>query len=347
MILSKFKKLTDLPMDERQDQNWCLERFAGTSTGDGGPLKMRPCETGKIKQMWSYHKQKKVIASLSGEITTTTNETTAAGFCITRSGRDLVSTLCTSRPENVDTIISDEALNFSQNDTSTGSISIKAGNKEFYLAIDSIRIFSRVKLLKKGTENSSYDKWQLRYKGPSEFPSSIPSSNPSDFPVSAPVPAPISVVNIARESSASAWQSSFYTNDSVASKAIDGNTSGDRVAQYSVTHTAKENNPSWYVSWPAAHRISRIKVWNRTDNDYGPRLINFVLTVYLDGEKMWSSAASATSTNKVMYDFNSMPGNIVGDKVEVKLSGTNRILSLAEVQVFGHSNEIYNVAIKK
>jgi hypothetical protein len=170
-------------MDERQDQNWCLERFAGTSTGDGGPLKMRPCKTGRIKQMWSYHKQKKVIASLSGEITTTTNETTAAGFCITRSGRDLVSTLCTSRPENVDTIISDEALNLSQDDTSIGSISIKAGNKEFYLAIDSIRIFSRVKLLKKGTENSSYDKWQLRYKGPSEFPSSIPSSNPSDFPI--------------------------------------------------------------------------------------------------------------------------------------------------------------------
>eukprot|EP01083_Nonionella_stella_P283106 963502_1 len=57
---------------------------------------------------------------------------------------------------------------------------------------------------------------------------------------------------------------------------------------------------------------------------------------------MWSSNDSSVSTSSEqnMYDFNDIPRHIVGDKVEVQLLGTNKILSLAEVQVFGYLNEI-------
>ena len=163
MILSKFKKLTDLPMGDREDQNWCLERvFSAGTAGVGSPLKMRPCETGKSTQMWFYDRQKTVITSEN------------SGFCIARDGKQLVSKLCTTIEfDAVDTTISDGALNLIKTDPSTGSISMETVKNKFYFAIDSLKIFSRVKLLKDGTENSSFDKWQLRYKGPSEFPSSV------------------------------------------------------------------------------------------------------------------------------------------------------------------------------
>jgi len=160
--------------------------------------------------------------------------------------------------------------------------------------------------------------------------------------------------NIALLDSATAWESSSFVNSesshfpNSASRAIDGNTDGVWL-NASVSRTTNEASPSWHVTWPAAHRISRIKVWNRTDC-CGEKIIGFVVTVFLDGHKMWSSADSAviTSINKEMYDFDDIPSHIVGDKVEVKHSGTTQeALSLAEVQVFGLSKEIYNVARNK
>jgi hypothetical protein len=163
-------------MDNSYDKNWCLERLmVSGGSGEGSPLKMRPCETGRIKQMWVYDKQEKVIMS--------EKNANGEGFCIVRDGKQLVSKQCsTGGGLGVNTTISDGALNLIQNDPKTGWINMETANNKFYFAIDPIRIFSRVKLLRSGTENSSYDKWQLRYHGPSEFPSSIPSPIPSNKP---------------------------------------------------------------------------------------------------------------------------------------------------------------------
>eukprot|EP01083_Nonionella_stella_P006339 18407_1 len=142
--------------------------------------------------------------------------------------------------------------------------------------------------------------------------------------------------NIARLPTATAWQSSEPSNyPNSPARAIDGNHDG--VFEHgSVSHTNGEESPSWHVTWPEAHRITRIKVWNRTDSCCSHLIKGFELTVFLDGSKMWSSAESAvdTSVNKVMYDFIDIPSNIVGDKVEVKLFGFTN-LAMAEVQVFG------------
>ena len=162
MILSQFKKLTDLPMGARDDKNWCLERLLAAGISGGNTLKMRPCETGNIRQTWFYDRQQSVIKSRNGI------------FCIARDGKQLVAISCTATATNAPkTHISSDALNLTRKPTK-GSISMLTDNKNtFYYAIDTIRMFSRVKLLKNGTQNSSYDKWQLRYKGPSEFPSSV------------------------------------------------------------------------------------------------------------------------------------------------------------------------------
>ena len=142
--------------------------------------------------------------------------------------------------------------------------------------------------------------------------------------------------NIALLGSATAWQSSYYSDDSLADKAIDNKTDGDMWLNKGVTHTATETDPSWYVTWPAAHRISRIKVWYRTDILKPDKISGFVLNVYLNGHKMWSSAESAvgTSSQKEMYDFNDIPSHIVGDKVEVQLPGNNKILNFYEIENF-------------
>ena len=157
--------------------------------------------------------------------------------------------------------------------------------------------------------------------------------------------------NIALLDSATAWQSSTklgYTDSrGIANKAIDGNTHGDS-SNGSFSHTVDgSESPSWHVTWPAAHRISRIKVWYRTDflkpgTDIlrGDKISGFVLTVYLNGHKMWSSVESAVGTSSIeeMYDFDDIPSHIVGDKVEVQLPGPgNEHLSLAEVEVFRYS----------
>ena len=128
---------------------------------------MRPCENDNFKQMWFYDRKQKVIKSRDNV------------FCIARNGKQLEATKCpenTDAAPSVETLISDEALNLGKEtgETTLGSISMtNARNKKLYFAIDSIRIFSRVKLLKEGTENSSFDKWQLRYNGPSDFPSVV------------------------------------------------------------------------------------------------------------------------------------------------------------------------------
>ncbi len=98
-------------------------------------------------------------------------------------------------------------------------------------------------------------------------------------------------------------------------KAIDGNTNGDEW-NLSITHsTEPAQDPFWYVTWPTAHRITKIKVWNRTDCCQ-ERLKDFVLTVYLNGNDVWSSESSTTSTSLIQtsYDFNDIPSGIDGSR---------------------------------
>lgn len=60
--------------------------------------------------------------------------------------------------------------------------------------------------------------------------------------------------------------------DGDAKLAIDGNTDGNYRVSNSVTHT-KLGVPGWWeLDLGKPQRIQEIKIWNRTDNNYGPRL---------------------------------------------------------------------------
>jgi YD repeat-containing protein len=113
-----------------------------------------------------------------------------------------------------------------------------------------------------------------------------------------------------------------------ASKAVDGNTSGNW-PDGSVTHTNYEGQPWWQVDLGSMQSIQTVRVWNRTDC-CGERLSNF--TVYL-----------LNDTGGVVASVNN-PGQ-AGSPTTVQLSGTARYvkiqlagtdyLSLAEVEVWG------------
>jgi len=89
-----------------------------------------------------------------------------------------------------------------------------------------------------------------------------------------------------------ATQSSLYQNMNEAAwgpqKAIDGNTDGNsRTA--GTTHTNMESNPWWEVDLGRDAKVKKVVVWNRTDDNVGPRIAGFRV-VLLDEKRtpLWS-----------------------------------------------------------
>ena len=127
----------------------------------------------------------------------------------------------------------------------------------------------------------------------------------------------------------SATQSSTYPDDcsGPASKAVDGNTSGN-TGDCSFSTTNNEPQDWWQVDLGAPYPIQVIDLWNRTDC-CGDRLSNFDLLVSTDGSN-WTTYyypdAAPTTTSFVI--------NRVVRYVKVQLRGQD-YLTLAEVQVWG------------
>ena len=87
-------------------------------------------------------------------------------------------------------------------------------------------------------------------------------------------------VNVATAGTAS---QSSTSSGGVASRGIDGNTSG-HWPDGSVTHTANQTAPWWEVDLGATYDIDEIWIWNRTDC-CSERLDGYTLQV-LDGVRM-------------------------------------------------------------
>ena len=138
-------------------------------------------------------------------------------------------------------------------------------------------------------------------------------------------------------SGAVASQSSTYSVG-VASRAIDGNTSGSW-SQNSVTHTANVANSWWQVDFSQPRPVNRVVLWNRTDTAQN-RLSNFRV-----------SALDAYGTELASQTFFTTPGTYAGSSttwdigqsvqaqvIRVALLGQNNagngFLSLAELQAF-------------
>jgi len=113
----------------------------------------------------------------------------------------------------------------------------------------------------------------------------------------------------------------------IASRAIDGNTSG-LWGNGSVTHTTLQSGAWWEVDLGDLIAIDEIVIWNRTDCCTA-RLNNF--SVWLDGQLLGTYNQAAGPAPTYTLSNVSMTGQIV----RVQLNDRD-YLSLAEVQVFGN-----------
>lgn len=131
-------------------------------------------------------------------------------------------------------------------------------------------------------------------------------------------------------------QSSNYAAAAGLSKsAVDGNTNG-RWTNKSVTHTRPQSNPWWEVDLGQVYDIERIKIWNRTDC-CRDRLRNFYIMAS-------PTPITANSTSQNLYigsaqsfggqDFLSFSKKKKARYIRIFIQGSNKILSLAEVEVY-------------
>jgi hypothetical protein len=174
----------------------------------------------------------------------------------------------------------------------------------------------------------------------------VPEGSTVDLVVEAarptPTPAPTQRINVALDKNAK--QSSTVLN-ALASRAVDGNTSGNYFADNSVTHTDKTANAWWQVDLGAVHSIVQIKIWNRTDC-CPERLSNFYVLV--SSAPFASTDLNSTLSQPGVSGFPApaqagTPTTITvgkpGRYVRVQLVGTDW-LSLAEVEVIADAPNV-------
>ena len=117
-------------------------------------------------------------------------------------------------------------------------------------------------------------------------------------------------------------------------RAVDGDTNGDWNGN-SVTHTNTQNNPWWKVDLGAEYNINQITIYNRI----------YCCTDRLIGAKVYVGNINSISPNDYtlvgtplqdlqVQQINNL--NAVGRYVFIYLEGVDKILSLAEVEVYGN-----------
>ncbi|XP_035675909.1 cell surface hyaluronidase-like [Branchiostoma floridae] len=116
--------------------------------------------------------------------------------------------------------------------------------------------------------------------------------------------------------------------------AVDGGRSGS-YDDGSCTHTATEDNPWWYVDLGGTQEVDHITIFNRVD--HSPDRINYFNLHIGDN-------SDVTANQKIGGDWTFAPGEaektiqVSGTKgryVGIILPGSNRILTLCEVEVYG------------
>ncbi|MFC5821031.1 alpha-L-fucosidase [Nonomuraea harbinensis] len=142
---------------------------------------------------------------------------------------------------------------------------------------------------------------------------------------------------------APATQSSTHGSGAVAGRAVDGDTNGGFFAG-SVTHTSDtplDANPWWQVDLGSSKQVSKVNLWNRSDC-CSDRLRQFY--VFASDTPFTSADPRTTAAQSgVWHHFQStaagtslsLPVGRTARYLRVQLVGSDRPLSLAEVQVFG------------
>ena len=164
------------------------------------------------------------------------------------------------------------------------------------------------------------------------------SPNTAGQPKTTPPDAPNTAENIAYGKKA--MQSSTLVKTPVyaeASNAVDGNTSTKWAYNESntITHTNPSTNPWWQVDLEVVHQISEIKIWNRTDccwediNDF------FVIISGKENDPNKTILGPFSFSGPEEKSKSIKVEGVNGQHILIFTQGTNKRLTLAEVEVFG------------
>jgi hypothetical protein len=129
-----------------------------------------------------------------------------------------------------------------------------------------------------------------------------------------------------------ATQSSSRSSEtwSMAAAAVDGNTDG-RWSRHSTTHTLTESGPWWEVDLEEEFEIASVVVYNRSDCCES-RLDGFNL-IYKTESGVESEPITPRFSVTDRFTTISFPAHTMARYVRIELPGSNKVLSLAEVEV--------------
>lgn len=130
-----------------------------------------------------------------------------------------------------------------------------------------------------------------------------------------------------------------------ASRAVDGNTNGVYSGN-SCTHSNDENDPWWEIDLGDNYDVSKIVIWNRTDDCCWNRLQGFyvmasehpITTNSTEGQFQFISGG-ALSFNNGSQSSMTLEGNKKCRYIRIFIPGSIKILSLAEVEIFGQPSK--------
>lgn len=142
--------------------------------------------------------------------------------------------------------------------------------------------------------------------------------------------------NLAPNGTAS-QSSTAYQGDAL--RAIDQNTNG-AYANGSVSHTGTEDNAWWMVTLDSSYAVEEIIVYNRTDANHIDRLSNFTIELLDDNDHITFTQTITSAPNPSITI--PIDDDVAGKSVRIIQNSASTPLSLAEVEVFGHtlSNEV-------
>lgn len=144
----------------------------------------------------------------------------------------------------------------------------------------------------------------------------------------------VNSVNVAAGKAAS--QSSTYSNSN-ANLAVDSVIVGS-----SGTETLSSDNPWWKVELGEIFSIEEIIIFNRSVSP--ERLSGFVVEVHFQSIIVWTLTSGVVGAPPAETNL-SLPANTFGDVVKIRLPGSSKVLSLAEVQVLTRYPQNENVYI--
>ncbi|MEW4923127.1 discoidin domain-containing protein [Algibacter sp. 2305UL17-15] len=134
-------------------------------------------------------------------------------------------------------------------------------------------------------------------------------------------------------------EQSSLDHSGISSRAVDGNTSSEW-SSGSITHTLFEANPWWKVDLGEIYNISQIDIYNRSDI-----LGNGILASdRIIGSKIYAGNINSSNpsdytlvatliNNDIIQQINNL--NLTARYILVYLEGASKVLSLAEVEVYG------------